>query len=154
MLVKVVRLSDEHHDELHELLIAENWTQLAKELREDGLRVFTQYVALVDGHVVGWLEGILRYKMEPDIPQFPKPWAQINYVLVHPALRRRGVAGSLIRHFARDEGAVGRAFVVLWTDWSNAAHLSFVETFGFASLPGTDLLGASLERVLASLDLS
>ncbi|MEU6708149.1 GNAT family N-acetyltransferase [Streptomyces wuyuanensis] len=148
MLVNVVRLADEHHEELYELLVAEGWTQLAKELRENGLRVFTQYVAVVDGRVVGWLEGTVRYETEPDIPQRPKPWAQINYVLVHPALRRHGVGGSLIRHFARDEAAAGRAFVVLWTDRRNAALLSFFETFSFASLPGTDLLGSSLERVL------
>ncbi|MFJ6635869.1 hypothetical protein ACIQMR_31385 [Streptomyces sp. NPDC091376] len=86
MSIKVVRLADAHRSELYDLLLAENWTQLAKELEQNGLQVFTQYVALVEGHVAGWLEGTLRYETDTEMPGYPTPWAQVNYVLTCASL--------------------------------------------------------------------
>ncbi|MFE7773500.1 GNAT family N-acetyltransferase [Streptomyces sp. NPDC057445] len=150
MSIKVVRLADVHRAELHELLLAENWTQLAKELQEDGLQVFTQYVALVEGHVAGWLEGTLRYETDMTVSGFPIPWAQVNYVLTHPSMRRKGVAGELLRRFAHDEGQAGRRFMVLWPDRrdDSSGRLAFFSAYGFQPVPGTELLGAGLRRVL------
>lgn len=150
MSIKVVRLTDAHRAELYDLLLTENWTQLANELEQNGLHVFTQYVALAKGHVVGWLEGTLRYETDAEIPGCPTPWAQVNYVLTHPSMRQKGVAGRLLRRFARDEHRAGRRFIVLWPERRGdpSGRLALFASYGFQPLPGTELLGASLHRVL------
>ncbi|MFI1467078.1 GNAT family N-acetyltransferase [Streptomyces wuyuanensis] len=149
MSIKVVRLADAHHQELYDLLLTENWTQLANELESSGLQVFTQYVALAEGHVVGWLEGTLRYETDTEMPCFPTPWSQVNYVLTHPSMRRRGVAGRLLRRFAHDERRAGRRFMVLWPERrdDSSGRLAFFTAYGFRQLPGTELRGAGLDRV-------
>ncbi|WP_406410371.1 GNAT family N-acetyltransferase [Streptomyces sp. NBC_01614] len=150
MSINVVRMADVHRAELHELLLAENWTQLAKELQQNSLQVFTQYVALVKGRVVGWLEGTARYEADAEVPGFPTPWAQVNYVLTHPAMRRRGIAGDLLRHFAHDEYSAGRRFMVLWHDRreDSGGRLAFFTAHGFQPVSGTGLFGIDLPQLL------
>lgn len=57
---EVVRLADGYREGLRELLLAANWKQLAGEAEGGGPRTFTQYVALTDSGVVGWLESAPR----------------------------------------------------------------------------------------------
>ncbi|MFE5893996.1 GNAT family N-acetyltransferase [Streptomyces sp. NPDC056462] len=152
MSINVVRLADAHRAELHELLLAENWTQLAKELQQNSLQVFTQYVALARGHVVGWLEGTARHEADAEVPGFPTPWAQVNYVLIHPAMRRRGIAGDLLRRFAHDEHRAGRRFMVLWHDRreDSGGRFAFCTAHGFQPIAGTGLVGVDLQQLLTS----
>jgi ribosomal protein S18 acetylase RimI-like enzyme len=62
----------------------------------------------------------------------PRPGCGEVYALyVHPAVRRTGVGGALLRHGVAELTAAGRTPVVLWVLTDNAPARRFYQRAGF-----------------------
>ncbi|WP_189134922.1 GNAT family N-acetyltransferase [Wenjunlia tyrosinilytica] len=151
MDIEVTLLAEEHRAGLHALLTAVNWGRLAQELAQGGLSTHSPYVALSDGKVVGWLEGVLTNYEDTRVSLYPPPQTRINYVLTAPSMRRAGIGSALLHRFAADAAVAERSFVVLWADEREpGARLAFFAACGFEPIPDSGFLGVRVDVLLAN----
>lgn len=100
----------------------------------------TVLVAMENGRVVGWLEGVLDWDYtEPGAPT-PPPHGYILAVVVDPESRRRGIGRALLDLFVAEarEADVRWVYLIPEGGEGTAGRLAFFHAAGFTELPPTD----------------
>ena len=88
-------------------------------------------VAVVDGHVAGFVIGSLYYG-EYGITE---PTASIDAIGVDPAMRRQHVARAMFQQLRRNVGAIGATAIRTEVEWNDFDLLAFLRSEGFAPAP-------------------
>ncbi|MFE6946412.1 GNAT family N-acetyltransferase [Streptomyces chartreusis] len=146
-------LTDTHDSSLRALLISENWHTHAASLIDDRHRPWERiYVALLDGEVVGFVEGTFSDMSAFTSGEFPPPRARIMNLLVSSARRRNRVGSGLVQRFAADAQAMHLDGLVLFPDPREPEErMAFFADCGLRPVIGSELLGASLESIRTAL---
>lgn len=84
-------------------------------------RSFVDYVALVDGQVVGWLEGDHEANSWGNLDgcaDDPQSWVcdYIIHMYTHERYRRQGIGTSLMQQFESDTHAAQNTLLMIWPE--------------------------------------
>lgn len=106
--------------EIEQLAFSSPWTEahFRYELSENPYAFI--FVATIDDHVVGYLDFWITFQQ-----------AQINNLAVHPSLKRKGIAKTLLRDGLSRISAGGCSLVTLEVRVSNLAAQALYLQYGF-----------------------
>lgn len=97
----------------------------------DGIEVL---VAISDGHLVGWVEGVLDGAYTgPGAPTSP-PHGYVLGIVVDPAWRRLGAGHMLLDGFVAEARTAGLSWVFLFPEEGDGVtgRVAFLEAAGFS----------------------